>query len=48
MIENEATVKTLHRANGQVWLMPQNPIYEPILAEKATMVGKVVAVLRRV
>ncbi len=48
MIENEATVKTLHRANGQVWLMPQNPIYEPILAEKASMVGKVVAVLRRV
>jgi repressor LexA len=48
MIENEVTVKTLHRANGQVWLMPQNPIYEPILAEKATMVGKVVAVLRRV
>lgn len=48
MIESEVTVKTLHRANGQVWLMPQNPIYEPILAEKATMVGKVVAVLRRV
>jgi repressor LexA len=48
MIDHEATVKTLHRANGQVWLMPQNPVYEPIRAEKATILGKVVAVLRRV
>jgi repressor LexA len=47
MIDGEATVKTLRRADGQVWLMPQNPAYDPIPAEKATLLGKVVTVLRR-
>jgi repressor LexA len=45
-IEAEATVKTLRRSNGHVWLMPQNPAYAPILADDATILGKVVAVLR--
>ena len=44
--EAEATVKTLQRANGHVWLMPQNPAYAPIPADEATIFGKVVAVLR--
>jgi repressor LexA len=44
--EAEATVKTLQRANGHVWLMPQNPAYPPIPADEATVFGKVVAVLR--
>jgi repressor LexA len=48
MIDGEATVKTLRRTDGQVLLMPQNPVYEPIPAEKASILGKVVAVLRRV
>jgi repressor LexA len=47
MIDNEATVKTLRRKNGQVLLMPQNPVYQPIPAQNATILGKVVAVLRR-
>ena len=47
MIDNEVTVKTLCRANGRILLMPQNPVYQPISAEKATILGKVVAVLRR-
>ena len=47
MIDGEATVKTLHRVDGRVWLMPQNPVYEPIPAEKGTLLGKVVSVLRR-
>jgi len=47
MIDGEATVKTLRRADGQVWLIPQNPVYPPIPAEKATILGKVAAVLRR-
>jgi repressor LexA len=47
-IETEATVKTLQRADGQVWLMPNNPAYKPIPGDKATILGKVVAVLRRV
>jgi repressor LexA len=48
MIDGEATVKTLRRADGRVLLMPQNPAYSPIPAERARIRGKVVAVLRRV
>jgi repressor LexA len=43
-----ATEKTLQRANGHVWLMPQNPRYAPIPGDDATILGKVVAVLRRI
>jgi repressor LexA len=48
MIDGEATVKTLKRSDGHVWLMPHNPAYTPILGDDATILGKVVAVLRRV
>jgi len=53
MIENtsgecEATVKTFRKRNGHVWLIPHNPAYVPILGDSATIVGKVVAVLRRI
>jgi repressor LexA len=47
MIEGEATVKTLRRRDGHVWLMPANSAYEPILGDEATVLGRVVAVLRR-
>jgi repressor LexA len=48
MIEGEATVKTLKRSGGHVWLMPHNPAYAPIEGNEATILGRVVAVLRRV
>ncbi|MCL2581277.1 MAG: transcriptional repressor LexA [Streptosporangiales bacterium] len=48
MVEGEATVKTLKRSDGHAWLMPHNPAYTPILGDDATILGKVVAVLRRV
>jgi repressor LexA len=44
----EATVKTLKRSDGHVWLIPHNPAYTPILGDEATILGRVVAVLRRV
>jgi hypothetical protein len=47
MIDNEVTVKTLRRVKGRILLMPQNPVYQPIPADKAVILGKVVAVLRR-
>ena len=47
-VEVEGTVKTLKRSDGHTWLMPQNPAYTPIPGDKATIVGKLVAVLRRV
>jgi repressor LexA len=48
MIDGEATVKTFKRAASHVWLMPANPAYEPIDGDEATILGRVVAVLRRV
>jgi repressor LexA len=48
MIEGEATVKTYKHRDGRVWLMPHNSAYEPIPGEGATVLGRVVAVLRRV
>jgi repressor LexA len=42
----EATVKTLQRLNGNAWLMPHNPAYQPIPANDATILGKVVALIR--
>jgi len=48
MIDGEATVKTLQRRDGKVWLMPHNPAYSPIPGEEATILGRVVSVLRKV
>jgi repressor LexA len=48
MIDGEATVKTYKRRDGSVWLMPHNPAYEPIPGEQATILGRVVAVMRKV
>jgi repressor LexA len=48
MIDGEATVKTLQRRNGEVWLLPHNDAYEPIDGKDATILGKVTTVLRRV
>jgi repressor LexA len=47
MIDGEATVKTFKRTVDHVWLMPHNPAYEPILGDEASVLGRVVAVLRR-
>lgn len=48
MLDGEATVKTFKRANGQVWLMPHNPAFDPIPGNEATVLGKVVTVIRKV
>lgn len=45
--DGEATVKTFKKSDGHVWLIPHNPAYTPILGDEATILGKVVAVLRR-
>jgi repressor LexA len=48
MIEGEATVKSYRQRDGHVWLMPANPAFDPIPGDMATIMGRVVAVLRRV
>ncbi|HEX3732136.1 MAG TPA: transcriptional repressor LexA [Mycobacteriales bacterium] len=47
MIDGEATVKVFQRRDGHAWLLPRNSSYEPIPADEATILGKVVSVLRR-
>jgi repressor LexA len=48
MIDGEATVKTWRRRDGHIWLLPHNPAYQPIPGDEATVLGRVVAVLRKV
>lgn len=46
LLDDEATVKTFRQRDGHTWLLPQNSAYEPILGDEATIMGKVVTVLR--
>lgn len=46
MIDGEATVRTLTHNDGRAWLLPQNDAYESINGDNATILGKVVTVLR--
>jgi repressor LexA len=48
MIDGEATVKTFKRRGGRVWLLPHNAAYEPIPGDEATVLGRVVSVLRKI
>ena len=45
-IGDEATVKRLSRRNGQIWLLPENPDFEPIDGTGAELIGLVKAVIR--
>ncbi len=48
LIDDEATVKTLVRQRGKVFLQPENPAYHPIPfdSENCRILGKVVGVFR--
>ena len=48
MLDGEATVKTYRHRDGHVWLMPQNPAFDPIAGDLATIMGRVVTVVRRI
>jgi repressor LexA len=48
MIDGEATVKSYRMSDGHIWLIPHNPAFAPIQGDGATILGKVVSVLRRV
>jgi repressor LexA len=47
MIDGEATCKVFKQRDGHTWLLPRNSNYEPILADNAEVLGKVVTVLRK-
>ena len=46
MIDEEATVKRLYREKAGVRLQPENPDFQPIYSDHASILGKVIAVLR--
>lgn len=46
MIDGEATVKTFKRIDGHVWLLPHNESFSPIPGDEATILGRIVTVLR--
>ncbi len=48
MLDEEATVKVFRQRDGHTWLLPRNTAFEPILGDAATVLGKVVAVLRSI
>ncbi|WP_433066378.1 transcriptional repressor LexA [Dactylosporangium sp. CS-033363] len=48
MLDGEATVKTYRNRDGHVWLMPQNAAFDPIQGDHATILGRVVTVVRRI
>ena len=46
LIGEEATCKRFRRNADGVWLMPENPDYQPIDGHEATILGKVKGVIR--
>lgn len=47
LFQEEATVKTYHIDKGHLWLLPENPDYQPIDGEGCTLLGRVTAVVRQ-
>jgi len=47
LLGEEATVKRLWRQDGKIFFMPENPAYEPIDGEGASILGKVRGVIRK-
>lgn len=47
LLGDEATVKTFKKQNGEIWLLPANPDYQPIDGRECEVLGKVVAVVRQ-
>lgn len=46
LLEDEATVKTYSPKGGHIWLLPENPDYEPINGDHCQILGKVVGLIR--
>lgn len=47
LIGDEATCKRLDRREGRIWLLPENDSYSPIDGMEATILGKVVGLIRK-
>ncbi len=47
LIGEEATVKTFRKQDGEIWLLPANPDYQPIDGRECEILGRVTAVIRQ-
>jgi len=47
LLTDEATLKRLKVSGNKVQLLPDNPAYEPIIAENLTILGKLIALFRK-
>jgi repressor LexA len=45
--DGSVTLKRLKRDNGQVFLVPENPAFQPIAAPSAKILGRVIGVMRK-
>ena len=46
LLDDSATVKRFRKVGSTIWLMPENPAYDPIDGTEAQILGKVKAVIR--
>ena len=46
LLDDEATVKRFFKEGEKVRLQPENPDFEPIIAENIEIIGKVCCVIR--
>lgn len=46
LLEDEATVKRFFREDGHFRLQPENPDFEPIIADELLILGKVISLVR--
>jgi repressor LexA len=46
LVEDEATIKTFFKENGQFRLQPENDTMDPIFCEEVVILGKLVSLLR--
>ena len=46
LLDDSATVKRFRKDGNQIWLLPENPAYQPIDGNHAQIIGKVKAVIR--
>ena len=46
LLDDSATVKRFRREKGKVWLLPENPAYDPIDGTDCSIIGLVKAVSR--
>ena len=45
--ENEVTLKTFYKDNGYIRLQPENDLYDPIILDNVTILGKAIGLFRK-